>query len=251
MLVIHVTAGLIALIAGAVALFAPKGSALHRRGGFVFAIAMLVMTASALVMAGFLRPNRGNVVAGSLTFYLVATGMLAVMRPVERVRGLLVGLALAAAGIAVYAMSLGLEASAQPRGVLDGIPAPALYMFATVAFLGAMMDAKLLHAGRIEGSARLTRHLWRMGYAMWIATLSFFLGQADEFPDALRNRVVLATPVLLVTATMLYWVARAFWMRRRPLRDFLGRRAIDALARDRVKASARTLNGAAPVPTAD
>lgn len=39
--------------------------------------------------------------------------------------------------------------------------------------------------------------------------MSFFLGQAGEFPAAVRATGVLALPVLAVTLTLLYWLARA------------------------------------------
>ena len=40
MIVIHVTAGLLAILAGFFALYSRKGASLHRRGGMVFVIAM-------------------------------------------------------------------------------------------------------------------------------------------------------------------------------------------------------------------
>ena len=82
---IHIIAGLVAITAGAVALYAVKGSTLHRRSGMIFAVAMLTMTSSAVTMAAFLNPNIGNVIAGLLTFYLVSTGLLTMMRSVAQV----------------------------------------------------------------------------------------------------------------------------------------------------------------------
>ena len=85
---IHIIAGLLALLAGAVALYATKGAPLHRRSGWVFAVAMATMTTTAAVIAQFFSPNRVNVVAAVLTFYLVATGVLAVRRTVPQMRAL-------------------------------------------------------------------------------------------------------------------------------------------------------------------
>lgn len=213
MLWIHVAAGLVALLAGAVALVAAKGSPLHKRGGKVFALAMLVMTGSAVLIAVFLRPNIGNVLAGSLTFYLVVTGVLAVARPVRDVRSVLAGLMLVALAVGVSGLLLGMRALSMPNGVIDQIPAFAYFMFGTVGSIASLLDARLLLAGKLQGKHRLARHLWRMGYAMWIATMSFFLGQADEFPAAVRESGVLALPVLLVTLMLLYWVVRALLAR--------------------------------------
>lgn len=205
---IHIIAGLLALVAGALALYATKGSTLHRRSGMVFFFAMLVMTSSAVFMASFVNPNRVNVVAGVVTFYLVCTGLLTVRRPVEQMRGLCIALMLLALAGSAYAFTLGMEAVQSTRGLVDGIPAPPIFMFAMVAGLGCLLDARMLLAGRIDGGHRLARHLWRMSFAMWIATMSFFLGQAKLFPSPIRKSGVLAVPVVLVLVAMIYWLQR-------------------------------------------
>ncbi len=219
MLMFHIATGLLALLAGAMALIARKGSPLHRRSGRVFALAMLLMTGSAIVMAAYLRPNVGNLIAGSLTLYLVLTGVLAVARPVQPVRALLAGLMLVALTIGACGLLLGMRAVAMPNGAIDQIPAFAYFMFGTVGSVASLLDLRMLRLGQLPAKQRLTRHLWRMGNAMWIATMSFFLGQADEFPAAVRASGVLALPVLAVTLTMLYWLARVVFAKtllRRP-----------------------------------
>ena len=94
MLRIHVIAGLLSLIAGTLALAAAKGSPLHRRSGWVFAIGMLTMTTSAVAIALLQRPNPVNVVAGLLTFYLVTTAVLTVKLRVAEARAPVAGLML-------------------------------------------------------------------------------------------------------------------------------------------------------------
>ena len=81
-------------------------------------------------------------------------------------------------------------------------------MFAMVGTLGVIGDARLLWRGRIDGSPRLTRHLWRMGYALWIASTSAFFGQARHLPQWIRDAHLNAVPILLVTATLLFWLVR-------------------------------------------
>jgi len=212
---IHVAAGLLALSAGAIALIATKGTPLHRRAGQVFVGAMWVMCGSAALIAGFLRPDRVNVVAALLTFHLVTTAWLALRWPVERYRPWLVALMLLSFGVGLRALGLGLEALENPGRAVDGIPAPLLFMFALVGLSAALLDARLLWAGRIVGAQRLVRHVWRMGFAMFLATASFFLGQAQVFPDPLRKTWLLAMPVLLVVVVVAYWVARLLWSSRR------------------------------------
>ncbi|HEY2346665.1 MAG TPA: hypothetical protein VGH80_12445 [Xanthomonadaceae bacterium] len=206
LLPIHVISALLAITAGMVALWVAKGSALHRTSGNVFSIAMLTMTASAVVMAMFFFPNRTNVVAGILTFYLVATGLLTVVRTVETSRNLLRACMLMAFATSAFAYGFGATILAGNAMRWMGVP---VLVFGTVGLLAAIGDARVLRAGGIAGAQRLKRHLWRMGMAMWIATASLFLGQARHFPEPLRHAGGLrAIPVLWVLAVMFYWLFR-------------------------------------------
>jgi uncharacterized membrane protein len=76
-LLAHVVAGMAAIAAGYVALYATKGARLHRRSGVLFVYAMLVM---GLVGAGIATYERkpGSVFAGLIVAYMVTTALLAV-----------------------------------------------------------------------------------------------------------------------------------------------------------------------------
>jgi peptidoglycan/LPS O-acetylase OafA/YrhL len=171
------------------------------------------MTTTAAVIAQFFSPNRVNVVAAVLTFYLVATGVLTVRRTAPQMRALATAFMLVAVAVGAHALALGAEGVASTTHRIDGVPAPPLFMFGIVALLAAFGDLRMLHAGRIEGARRLARHLWRMSYAMWIATTSAFLGQAKFVPEPLRKLPLLVAPVLLVLVVMIYWLVK---VRRRP-----------------------------------
>lgn len=206
---IHIAAGLVSIAAGAVALAAAKGASLHRRSGLVFAVAMFVMTASAVIVATYLRPNPGNVVAGTLTFYLVATGLLTVRPPAANGAGIAAASLLVALAVGAAAIALGVAAMQRANGSIDGIPAGPLFLFGGVAALAAIGDARTLSRGAWRGAPKIARHLWRMTFAMWVATTSLFLGQPRVFPEALRHAIGLrAIPVLLVTGLLAYWLAR-------------------------------------------
>jgi hypothetical protein len=70
----------------------------------------------------------------------------------------------------------------------------------------------------LQGAPRIARHLWRMCLAMFIATASFFLGQARVFPESMRIFPLLAIPVALVLLLMLYWWVRVSFSKRIPQR---------------------------------
>jgi hypothetical protein len=48
--------------------------------------------------------------------------------------------------------------------------------------MGAAGDIRMLTRGGIAGRERITRHLWRMSFGLYIATGSFFLGQQQVSP---------------------------------------------------------------------
>src|SRR5688572_24217435 len=212
---IHIIAGILSLIAGFTALYAAKGQWLHRKAGSIFSYAMLVMTGLGAMMALMGAPNRPTVVAGLLCFYLVATGLLTVIRSVEQQRQLLLGLAGMATAVAVAGWLFGFMAIGSPKNSLDHIPGGVIFMFATVATLGVIGDARVLWRGSIAGVQRLHRHLWRMGFALWVATTSAFLGQAKHLPDWVREEKLHLVPVLLVTVTVVFWLVRVRWMERK------------------------------------
>jgi hypothetical protein len=211
---VHIAAGMIAILAGFTALFAKKGSPLHRRSGDAFVVAMITLTGTAWYAASFVHPNRGNVLAAMVTLYLVTTGYLTVKREVVIARGWYVALLLLGAVATARAAWLGLLAVRD--GGVDHFPAGVFFAFGFVSLAGTLLDARLLIAGRIAGAQRLVRHLWRMGTGLWIATASLFLGQAKFFPDAMRGSGVLSVPVLVVAGVTLFELVRAVRRRRKP-----------------------------------
>jgi hypothetical protein len=66
----------------------------------------------------------------------------------------------------------------------------------------------MLARGGISGRRRITRHLWRMCYGLFIATGSFFLGQEQVFPTLLRGSIFLTVLALLPFSLMIYWLFR-------------------------------------------
>lgn len=210
MVVVHVVAGSLALVAGMIALLSRKGGVWHRQAGLVFAIAMLVMTSTGAVMA-MLEFERISIIAGVLTFYLVATGVLAVRKPVDQSRGTLAAFMSVAFAVGIFGYGAGF-AVASDAGTARW--APMFFIFASIALLGAVSDARLLRRGTLHGAQRLTRHLGRMGLALTIANLSFFLGQAEHIPAPFNHPLLRALPILLSLLLTLYWLVRVNVRRR-------------------------------------
>ena len=205
---VHIAAGAVAIVSGAIALFAAKGGALHRNCGLLFAGAMAIMAASAIAV-GFLRGGgRFNSMQAVLTIYLVATGLITVRRRERGLHWFDTAAMVLALGVALYDFVLGMEALQRPKRLMDGVPAAAIFVFGAIALLAAIGDLRMVIARGIAGRQRLARHLWRMTFALWIATASFFLGQAKVIPEPLRIKPLLAVPVLLVLGMMFYWMAR-------------------------------------------
>jgi len=182
----------------------------------VFFAAMLTMGLTGAILAA-LKPDRGTALAGVLVFYVTSTGVLALRRTVEQSRGLLTSLMLLAFALSASEYALGFAARATPSGRIDGYPALFYFIFGTLTLLFALADARVLHRRALDGTQRLVRHIGRMGFAMWFATMSFFLGQAKVFPEPLRHAFGLrAIPVVLVLAVVIYWLVRTKWVRSRP-----------------------------------
>lgn len=208
---VHIVAAVLALACGSVALYAAKGRALHRKSGSLFVYAMLTMALTGAGMAA-INGNVGNLVAGLLTTYLVTTALITVRPTAIHPRRVELGALLVALALGATCVVLGFGALESPRGTKFGIPFVVFFMFGTVALLAAVGDARMIRSGGLRGAPRLNRHLWRMCYAFWIATASFFLGPrarvATLIPEPLLTPALLALPVLTVLVVMLYWLWR-------------------------------------------
>jgi hypothetical protein len=207
MVAFHILAGTIAMLSGAAAIAVRKGARAHRLTGNAFVVSMLGLSTSGAYL-GFAVDEPLNGLMGILTAYLVVTAWWTARRrrgeivPVDWA-ALAVPLAVAA-GLVGY----GLAAAGTPSGTLGGFPSGGYFVFATLAFLLALGDVRMLVRGGVFGADRIARHLLRMCLALFIAVASFFLGQQQVIPEALRTPPVLYGPVLLVIAVMLYWLVR-------------------------------------------
>ena len=204
----HISMGSLALLSGAAAMTFLKGSRMHRRAGNVFTASMLIMAMTGLTIAVFIVPSRGNVMGGLLAFYLTATGWATAWRKPGTTGRLEIATMLLGLTVVALGVTSGIQARMSATGRFDHYPATFYFIFAGAALLGSTFDVRMITRGGIAGAPRLARHLTRTCAAMFMATASFFLGQAKLFPAAVRESGVLRIPVLVVVVALLYWLIR-------------------------------------------
>jgi uncharacterized membrane protein len=203
-LAFHVGTGLIALVAGFIAIAVRKGGTWHRRSGLVFVYAML---ATGLTAAG-IAAYEGKPAGGVVIVYFVFTAWTAV-RPLPRAgRRVDAGLMVLALALAAGDYARGFTALGRPGNQIEGVPAGMAFFMASILLLAALGDARMLHAGGIRGTRRLARHLWRMSFGLFIASGSFFLGQMKFIPEPVRIVPVIVVLAVSPLLLLLYWMWR-------------------------------------------
>lgn len=211
LLPIHVVAGGLAMVLGAIALLAPKGAALHRKSGLLFVAAMVTMGFSGSALALQKSVTDPNVTGGLLSAYFVITALTTV-RPVAAWTRWVNGIALVVAvTLALFCFTRGFEAYATPRGFLNGVPFFMLFFLGTVLALAAAGDVRVMWSGALRGGPRLARHLWRMCFALFIAAGSFFSIRARVatiLPEPFTTPLMRALPIVLIFVAMFYWLWR-------------------------------------------
>ena len=211
---IHIVFGSVAITAGFVAFLSTKGQLVHRTAGKIFLIAMLVNSASCFIL-GFIAPVMLSTIGGLLVFYLVLTSWVTV-RSGETPQSLSIALFVLVLIVIGSGFYYGLEAMNNENGLKDGFPASLYFVYgAIVGGIAATGDLVVLVRGNVGNVYRIMRHLWRMGFAMYVATASFFLGQPKMFPESIRGTLVLAAPVLLVLVLTLLGFASVMLKNRK------------------------------------
>lgn len=204
----HITAGTLTLLMGVAAVALPKGSPLHRRAGNVFFGSMLVLSVAGVVLSLMKVPNMGNIMGGTTAFYMVATAWATVIRAPGRTGTFEIILALMGLVVTAGATTFGVLALMSPDGRFALYPPLMYFIFAGVIALATALDVRMIRRGGLTGTARTTRHLWRMCLAFFMATGSFFFGQPTFVPTFMRETGLYIVAGLLPLALMLYFLAR-------------------------------------------
>ena len=200
---IHIAGGLIALPSGALAVATRKGGALHAAAGTGFFAAMLVLGVTASILEPFRTPpGSGSPIGGLIVCYFVATSWVAARRR-DGTTGRF-EIAACAAVLVISALMIwgGLTGSTTPAG-----PGP-VFAIAAVCLLAGLLDINAILRARLTPPQRIARHLWRMCFAFFIATGSFFLGQQDVLPQAVRGSPALFVLAFAPFGVMAFWLVR-------------------------------------------
>jgi hypothetical protein len=203
-LAFHVGTGMIALVAGFIAVAVRKGGKWHLRSGIVFVYAMIATGIAAMGVALY----EGKPAGGVVIVYFVVTGWTAV-KPLARAGRLVhVTLMVLAFALAAGDYVRGFTALGRPGNQIEGVPAGMMFFMATILLLAAVGDARMIRAGGIQGTRRLARHLWRMCFGLFIASGSFFLGQMKFIPEPVRFVPLLVVLGVGPLVVLLYWMWR-------------------------------------------
>ena len=204
-LVPHIAGGLIAILAGTLAIAARKGGAWHASAGTWFVGAMLVLGVTASILEPLKTPPESPL-GGILVCYFVTTSWMTARRRdgkagrFEKIACAVILL------IAIAMIAKGVELLSAPPGT---IPGPfVLFALGGFCLLAGLLDLNYIFRGPLAPRQRLSRHLWRMCFAFFIATGSFFLGQQQVLPKAVQGSPLLFVVAFAPFAVMLFWLVR-------------------------------------------
>lgn len=204
---VHFGVGCVAVLAGLAALLSRKGQVWHRASGTIFAIAMLVLALSGLWLS-LARGILFTVFLSGIAGHAVLTSWAAARRQAMLSIFLARWSGLVSGGLCLGAVAGGLLAASSPEGMLNDLPPEAFYLLAGVSFGLCVLDLFYARNTSPQRVSWLSRHLWRMGFAFFLATGIFFFGNNHVLPEVLRTPWVLSTPVLAVVIWTVFYALR-------------------------------------------
>src|SRR6266536_4312735 len=149
LLVLHIIAGTLGMLSGFLAVFLHKGSRQHGVVGNVFVISMLCLSVSGVFLA-IMKAQPGNILGGTLTFYLVATAWMTARRGDGPTKTFDWGALLVALALAVIEITCGLEAATNQTGLKYGYPPSPYFFLGSVAVIATVGDIRMLLRGGIS-----------------------------------------------------------------------------------------------------
>ncbi len=199
---LHIAAGTVALFLGALAVIFRKGGTIHVRAGIGFAVSMLTLAASADVLAPLVgEPNR---LSSLFVGYFVITSWMAARRRDGRTGWP----EMAGCGAAVFAGAALLWGASTADPNVTPVGTGPVIILGGLCVLAGLLDLHVILRRTMTHAQRLARHLWRMCFAFFVATGSFFLGQQQVMPEAWQGSPILFVLAFAPFAVMLFWLVR-------------------------------------------
>jgi hypothetical protein len=203
---IHTPAGTIVLVTAVVAMFAKKGSALHRKAGSCFTVSMMVMLVSGIA-AAYLKNSIDDMMLGAIVMYAVFTAWLTVHHKKNETGLLEVTALIWVVGFAItsFAISMGWQEVAAPFAYL---------IWGGLALLYALGDIRNLYHSGLSGTQRIIRHVSRIGFSIVWAALAFtdkivkMMGTNIKSMQGEQLLLIMGIPTMLILITILYWITR-------------------------------------------
>ena len=162
---------------------------------------MLVLGVTAAILEPFRSPP-GSPIAGVMVCYFVATGWMTAHRRDGTAGWFEIVASVAAIGTAAMIAWGGFLGQTTPAG-----KGP-VFALAALCLLAGLLDLNVVLRKTLSAGQRIRRHLWRMCFAFFIATGSFFLGQQKVMPEAARGSPILYALAFAPLAVMLFWLVR-------------------------------------------
>ena len=204
---LHIVSGTLGMLSGFVAVFLRKGSRRHGIAGHVFVLSMMSLSLTGVYLA-LMKTQPGNVIGGTLTFYLVTTAWLTARRKTPETGWLDWGALIMVVALTSVELTWGTQAAMSPTGLKYGYPPGPYFFMGSVAALAALGDARMMVRRGISGRQRIARHLWRMCFGLFIASASIFLARQHLFPAFMRKTGMLMVLSFLPLVLLTYWMIR-------------------------------------------
>jgi len=204
-LILHICGGIVGLLSGAAAVCFRKGSRLHAGAGNVFVASMLTMAAAGVTLA-VMKFQPGNILGGTLTIYLVGTSWMTAKRKCPQARLFDWSAFLLAFLLAGIELRWAIEAAMSPSGLKYDYPPGPYFFMGSVALMAGIGDLRMIVRNGVAGTQQLARHLWRMCFALFIASGSVFLARQQLFPVFMRKTGILILLSVAPLLVMIYWL---------------------------------------------
>jgi hypothetical protein len=105
-------------------------------------------------------------------------------------------------------ITFGIEAAISPAHLKYDFPAGPYFFIGSVALVATAGDIRMFLRRGTSGGQRIARHLWRMSFALFIASSSLFLARQRLFPMIMRKTGMLVLLSFLPLILMIYWLLR-------------------------------------------